>query len=76
MSTIRQKSKTSYQLIAYERYDNNNVQKRRYRTWTIPAGMTPAAARKAAQRAADEFEASLRGRGAKGRIKFSAFVQK
>lgn len=76
MSTIRQKSKTSYQLIAYERYDNNNVQKRRYRTWTIPAGMTPAAARKAAQRAADEFEASLRGRGAKERIKFSAFVQK
>ena len=64
MSTVRKKSQNSYQLIAYGRYDDNHVQKKYYRTWTIPAGMTPAAARKAAQRAADEFEASLRGRGA------------
>lgn len=76
MSTVRKKSQNSYQLIAYGRYDDNHVQKKYYRTWTIPAGMTPAAARKAAQRAADEFEASLRGRGAKERIKFSAFVDK
>lgn len=76
MSTIRKKSKTSYQLIAYERYDENHVQKKRYRTWTIPEGMTPAAARKAAQRAADEFESSLRGRSVKERIKFSSFVDK
>lgn len=76
MSTVRKKSQNSYQLIAYGRYDDNHVQKKYYRTWTIPEGMTPAAARKAAQRAADEFEASLRGRGAKERIKFSAFVDK
>lgn len=76
MSTIRKKSQTSYQLIAYGRYDDTHKQKKYYRTWLIPEGMTPAAARKAAQRAADEFEDSLRGRSAKERIKFSAFAQK
>lgn len=76
MATIRKRGKSSYQLVAYSRYDESGKQKREYRTWKVPAGMTPTAAKKAAQKAADEFEDSLRGGTYKGRIKFALFLEK
>ena len=47
-------------LAALEMRDANNKQIRRYTTWDIPEGLTPAKARKAAERAADAWERETR----------------
>ena len=44
MATIRKKSAGTYQLIVYTRYTEDGKQKRIYRTWTAPEGLTPKAA--------------------------------
>ena len=49
----------SYLLTAYLGYENGKQQKK-YRTWEIPDGMTHAAAKKKAQKLADEFEDELK----------------
>ena len=76
MATIRKKSAGTYQLIVYTRYTEDGKQKRIYRTWTAPEGLTPKAAEKAAQRAADDLETQiLHGRDPK-RIRMDAFARK
>lgn len=76
MATIRKKSAGTYQLIVYTRYTADGKQKRIYRTWTAPEGLTPKAAEKAAQRAADDLETQiLHGQDPK-RIRMDAFARK
>ena len=76
MATIRKKSAGTYQLIVYTRYTEDGKQKRIYRTWTAPEGLTPKAAEKAAQRAADDLETQiLHGQDPK-RIRMDAFARK
>ena len=60
MANIRE-NKRDGKLISYRftvclGRDANNRQIRRYTTWDIPEGLTPAKARKAAERAADAWE--------------------
>lgn len=46
----------SYRFTACLDRDANGKQVRKYKTWPVPDGLTPSKARKAAQRAADEWE--------------------
>ena len=60
MANIRE-NKRDGKLISYRftvclGRDANNKQIRRYTTWDIPEGLTPAKAKKAAERAADAWE--------------------
>lgn len=50
----------SYRFTACLERDANGKQLRRHITWTPPAGLTPAKMKKAAERAADEWENELR----------------
>lgn len=64
MANIRENRRNgklvSYRFTACLERDANGKQIRRYTTWEVPAGMTPARAKKAAERAADEWEQQLR----------------
>lgn len=64
MANIRENQKNgkviSYRFTAYIGRDVNGKQIRKYTTWEIPEGLTPAKARKAAERAADEWERGVR----------------
>lgn len=64
MANIRANNKggkvVSYRFTACLERDANGKQLRRYTTWTPPAGLTPAKMKKAAERAADEWENELR----------------
>ena len=50
----------SYRFTACLERDANGKQVRRYTTWTPPVGLTPAKMKKAAERAADEWEREVR----------------
>ncbi len=50
----------SYRFTACLGRDANDKQVRRYTTWEIPEGLTPVRAKKAAERAADEWEREIR----------------
>ena len=50
----------SYRFTACLERDANGKQVRRYTTWTPPIGLTPAKMKKAAERAADEWEREVR----------------
>ena len=60
MANIRENTKNgkviSYRFIACMERDVRGKQIRKYTTWTAPADLTPAKARKAAERAADAWE--------------------
>ena len=50
----------SYRFTACLGKDENGRQIRRYRTWQVPQGLSSARAERAVQRAADEWEKSLK----------------
>lgn len=64
MASIREKKKDgkiiSYRFTACLERDSRGKQVRRYCTWIPPEGLTPAKIRKAAQRAADDWEEEIR----------------
>lgn len=64
MANIREKKKdgkvVSYQFTACLERDVLGKQIRRYATWTPPAGLTPAKAKRAAERAAADWEEEIR----------------
>jgi integrase len=64
MSAIKENKKNgkiiSYKFTVCLERDTNGKQMRRYLTWTPPDGLTPAKAKKAAERAADEWERELK----------------
>lgn len=64
MASIRKVVKggktTAFRFTACVGRDANNKQIRRFTTWTLPEGMTPAKARKAASRAADAWEQEVK----------------
>ena len=65
----------SYRFTACLDRDANGRQVRKYKTWPVPDGLTPSKARKAAQRAADEWEQQERKEyPEKRRDSFSSFV--
>lgn len=51
---------TSYRFTACLGWNANDKQIRKYKTWEIPGGLTPAKAKKAAERAADVWEREIR----------------
>lgn len=55
------KKTVSYKLRAYLGRDDQGKQIFRFKTWYVPDDLTPAKARKAAQKASDEFEKKARG---------------
>lgn len=65
MANIRENKREgkiiSYRFTVCLGRDANNKQIRRYTTWEIPEGLTPARAKKAAERAADAWELEMRG---------------
>lgn len=64
MASIRENQKNgktiSYRFIVCLERDVRGKQIRRYSTWVPPEGLTPAKARKAAERAADEWEQAVK----------------
>ena len=64
MANIRENIKggkiVSYRFTVCLERDANNKQVRKYTTWTPPVGLTPAKAKKAAERAADAWEQEVR----------------
>lgn len=64
MANIRENKKNgktvSYRFTVCLGRDNHGKQIRKYDTWTPPVGLTPAKARKAAERAADTWEQDVR----------------
>lgn len=64
MANIRANQKNrktvSYRFTACLERDAHGKQIRRYTTWTPPSGLTPAKAKKAAERAADAWEQEIR----------------
>ena len=64
MATIRENKKNgktvSYRFIVCLGRDAQKKQIRRFMTWTPPEGLTPAKAKKAAERAADDWEQEVR----------------
>lgn len=64
MANIRENKKNgktvSFRFTACLERDAQGKQVRRYTTWEIPDGLTPARARKAAERAADAWEEEIR----------------
>lgn len=64
MASIRENRKNgkvvSYRFIACLERDARGKQVRRYATWTPPADLTPAKAKRAAERAAEEWEDEIR----------------
>ena len=64
MANIRENTKNgkviSYRFIACMERDVRGKQIRKYTTWTAPADLTPAKARKAAERAADAWEEEVK----------------
>ena len=64
MANIRENQKNgktvSYRFTACMERDANGKQVRKYTTWTPPADLSPAKAKKAAERAADEWERETR----------------
>lgn len=64
MANIRENTKNgkvvSYRFTACMERDVRGKQVRKYTTWTPPEGLTPAKARKAAERAADAWEQEVR----------------
>ena len=63
MASIKEKKNgkkvINYVFTAYLGKDSSGKQIRRYLTWTPPEGLTPAKARKAAERAADTWEQQI-----------------
>ena len=57
---VRNGKTVSYRFTACLGRDSNGKQIRKYTTWEIPMGLTPAKARKAAERAADDWEQDVR----------------
>jgi len=64
MANIRENTKNgkvvSYRFITCLERDEQGKQVRRYTTWTPPQELTPAKARKAAERAADLWEQEVK----------------
>ena len=64
MANIRENKRDgkiiSYRFTVCLGRDANNKQIRRYTTWEVPEGLTPAKAKKAAERAADAWERETR----------------
>ena len=64
MANIRENKRNgkviSYRFTACLGRDANDKQIRKYTTWEIPDGLAPAKAKKAAERAADEWEREIR----------------
>ena len=64
MANIRENTKSgkviSYRFTACMERDVRGKQVRKYTTWTPPEGLTPAKAKKAAERAADAWEQEVR----------------
>ena len=64
MANIRENKRdgklVSYRFTVCLGRDANNKQIRRYTTWEVPEGLTPAKAKKAAERAADAWERETR----------------
>lgn len=64
MANIRENKRNgkviSYRFTACLGRDANDKQIRRYTTWEIPDGLTPAKAKKAAERAADAWEQEVK----------------
>ena len=64
MANIRENTKNgkviSYRFTACMERDVRGKQVRKYTTWTPPEGLTPAKAKKAAERAADAWEQEVR----------------
>ena len=64
MANIRENKRNgkvvSYRFTACLERDAQRKQVRRYTTWEIPDGLTPAKAKKAAERAADTWEQEVR----------------
>lgn len=64
MATIRENQKDgkiiSFRFISCLERDANGKQVRRYTTWTPPEGLSPAKARRAADRAADAWEIEVK----------------
>ena len=64
MANIRENKKTgkviSFRFIVCLERDVRGKQIRKYTTWTAPADLTPAKARKAAERAADAWEEEVK----------------
>ena len=64
MATIRENKKNgktvSFRFIVCLERDTQGKQIRRYTTWTPDKGLTPAKARKAAERAADTWESEVK----------------
>lgn len=71
MANIRENKKTgkviSFRFIVCLERDVRGKQIRKYTTWTAPADLTPAKARKAAERAADAWEEEVKA-------EYTAFV--
>lgn len=72
MANIRENQKngkiTSYRFTACLGRDKEKRQIRKYMTWVPPEGLTPAKARKAAERAADLWEQELRATHSAGQL--------
>ena len=64
MANIRENTKNgkviSYRFTACMERDVRGKQVRKYTTWTPPEGLTPAKAKKAAERAADAWEQEVK----------------
>lgn len=64
MANIRENKKNSktisFRFTACLERDAQGKQVRRYTTWEVPDGLTPAKAKKAAERAADAWEEEVR----------------
>ena len=64
MANIRENTKSgkviSYRFTACMERDVRGKQVRKYTTWTPPEGLTPAKAKKAAERAADAWEQEVK----------------
>lgn len=65
MASIKE-NKKNYQIVSYQfscclGRDANGKQIRRYSTWTPPEGLSPTKIRKAAERAAEEWEEKVKG---------------
>ncbi len=78
MANIRENKRdgrvVSYRFTVCLGRDANGRQIRRYVTWEIPEGLTPAKARKAAQRAAEDWEDKVRADHQKERELGAAYV--
>jgi len=64
MANVRENKRNgkviSYRFTACLERDAQGKQVRRYMTWTVPEGLTPSKAKKAAERAADDWEQEVR----------------